>query len=66
MLKNLFFSLAVLSMSFLLVSCGASKKSKIAGFQDMEGNQGITETEIVDAEAIAAQTAQAFPLRSFC
>ena len=59
MLKKLFFSLAVLSMSFLLVSCGASKKSKTAGIQDMDGNQGITETEIVDAEAIAAEEERA-------
>ena len=52
MLKNLFFSLAVLSMSFLLVSCAVSKKSQTAGISDID-------TEIVDAGAIAAEEERA-------
>jgi peptidoglycan-associated lipoprotein len=52
MTKNLFFSLAVLSMSFLLVSCGALKKSQTAGISDIN-------TEIVDAGAIAAEEERA-------
>jgi peptidoglycan-associated lipoprotein len=60
MLKKLFFSLTVLSMTFLLVSCGASKRSQTAGIPDMEENQGITETEIVDADEIAAEEERAW------
>ena len=47
-------------MSFLLVSCGASRKSRTAGIPDMGENQGITETEIVDAEEIAAEEERAW------
>jgi peptidoglycan-associated lipoprotein len=60
MLKKILFSLTVLSMTFLLVSCGALKKSQTAGIPDMEGNQGVTETEIVDAEEIAAEEERAW------
>ena len=54
MLIKTLFSLTVLSMTFLLVSCGALKKTQTAGISDMEENQGVTKTEIVDEEEIAA------------
>ncbi len=50
MLKKIIYSLTVLSMIFLLVSCGALKKSQIAGVSDVEENKGLTEA---DKEALA-------------
>jgi peptidoglycan-associated lipoprotein len=43
MLKNRLYSLTVLSMIFLLVSCGTLQKSQVAGGSDMEKNMGLTE-----------------------
>jgi peptidoglycan-associated lipoprotein len=53
MLKKILYSLTVLSMISLLVSCGALRKSQTAGVSDMEENRDVTETEIVDEEAIS-------------
>ncbi len=50
MLKKTLFLLTILSMTFLLVSCGAMKNTQTAGISDMEG----TQTEIVDEDGIAA------------
>jgi peptidoglycan-associated lipoprotein len=54
MLKKPIFSLAALSITFLLVSCGALKQTQTVGISDMVENQGVTETEIVNEEEIAA------------
>jgi len=45
MLKKILYSLTVLSMMFLLVSCATWKKSQTAGVSDMEENKGLSEAE---------------------
>ena len=50
MLNKIFYSLTVLTMTLILVSCGTMRKSQTAGVSDMEGNTGLTEAE---AEAVA-------------
>jgi peptidoglycan-associated lipoprotein len=50
MLKKILYSLTVLSMIFLLVSCGTLRKSQTAGVSDMEENTGAIESDIVDEE----------------
>ncbi|UCH79765.1 MAG: peptidoglycan-associated lipoprotein Pal [Nitrospiraceae bacterium] len=50
MMKKIVYSIAVLSLTFLLISCGAWKTSKVAGVSDMEDNKGVTGE---DKEAVA-------------
>ena len=52
MLKKTLFLLTVLSMTFLLVSCGTLKQTQTAGISDMEKNQ---EEEIATAEERALE-----------
>ena len=52
MLKKLLYSLTVLSMMFLLASCGTLKKSQTSGGSDIDGNKGLSEAE---KEAIALE-----------
>ncbi len=56
MLKKILYSLTVLSMTLLLVSCGALRKSQTAGVSD----KGVTETEIVDEQAIMTEEESAW------
>jgi len=50
MLKKILYSLTVLTMTLLLVSCGTLRKSQTAGVSDMKENKGLTEA---DEEALA-------------
>ena len=49
--KKILYSLTILSMTFLLVSCGVLNKTQTSGMSD----QGVTQTENVDEEAVAAE-----------
>jgi peptidoglycan-associated lipoprotein len=50
MLNKTLYSLTILSMILLLVSCGTLRKSQTAGVSTMEENKGLTEA---DEEALA-------------
>lgn len=54
--KKILYSLTILSMTFLLVSCGVLNKTQTSGISD----QGTTQTENVDEEAVAAEEVQAW------
>ena len=60
MLKKILYSVTVLSMTLLLVSCGALRKSQTAGVSDMEENKGITETEIVAEQDMTTEEERAW------
>jgi peptidoglycan-associated lipoprotein len=59
MIKKILYSATVLSMTFVLVACGALKKSRIAGGSDMEENKGVTETERVNKQYILSEEERA-------
>ena len=48
MIKKTLYSLTVLSMTLLLVSCGTLNKSKTAGVSDMDKNRGLTDKDDED------------------
>ena len=45
MLNKILYSLTILSMILLLVSCGTLRKSRDAGVSDMEENKGLSEAD---------------------
>ena len=50
MLNKILYSLTILSMTLLVVSCGTLRKSQTAGVSDLEENKSVTEA---DEEAMA-------------